>query len=121
MSNAKPSLMKTTIYALASLLLLLLNKVNAQTNVPKYQFGLNVGAIVYQGDLSPSPAGSFKTMKPAINLFASRILSPTLSLRANLTIGGLKGDEAKYNNPEYRQQRAFNFHSSLVEVSALGE
>jgi hypothetical protein len=38
----------------------------------------------------------------------------------NLAIAKLKGDESKYSNPEYRQQRNFNFKTGLLELSGLG-
>jgi hypothetical protein len=34
-------------------------------------------------------------------------------------LGGLKGDDAKYLKPQYRQQRNFNFNSPAFEVSEL--
>lgn len=94
---------------------------NAQTNVPKFQFGVSVGTFVYQGDLTPSSPGSYKTLKPALNLFASRIFSSSFVLRANLAFGKLKGDDAKYDHPAYRQQRNFNFTSPVAEISVVGE
>ena len=64
------------------------------------------------GDLTPNRLGSYRTLKPAINLFASGIFSPSWSVRANLGIGKLKGDDSKYALPEYRQQRNFLFTAS---------
>lgn len=96
--------------------------VEAQSwNVPKYQLGLGVGGFVYMGDLSPSSLGSYKTTQPGFALSAARLFSPSFSLRANLAIGSLRGDEAKYDQPEYRAHRAFAFKSSLVELSVLPE
>jgi Outer membrane protein beta-barrel domain len=89
----------------------------AQTNVPKYEFGANLGFLVYQGDLTPEKLGSFKTQKLALGLHAGKILSSSFSVRANLAFGKLKGDDAKYANPEFRQQRNFNFTSPVFEVS----
>ncbi len=95
---------------------------HSQTNNnPKFQFGVGAGTFIYQGDLAPSSIGSYRTMKPVINLFAAKLFSPSFSLRANLAFGGLKGDDAKYSNPEYRQHRSFNFRTPVAEVSALGE
>ena len=99
----------------------LYKSVYAQTNVTKYQFGIGVGAFIYQGDLTPSSIGSYKTLKPAITLFASRLFSPSFAVRANLAFGQLRGDDAKYDNPEYRQQRNFNFHTAVIELSGLAE
>ena len=90
-------------------------------NVPKWQFGLGGGVFVYQGDLTAEKAGSYKTLRPAIQLFAGRLLSPGFSWRFNLALGSLKGDDAKYKEPEYRQQRAFNFTTPITELSAMVE
>ena len=93
----------------------------AQTNIPKYQFGLSVGTFVYQGDLTPDPLGSYRTLRPVINLFGSKFLSPSFALRGNLAFGSLHGDDAAYDHPEYRRERNFNFHSPLLETSAIAE
>jgi hypothetical protein len=85
----------------------------------KFELGINAGVFVYQGDLTPSRLGSYKTLKPELNIFMNRIFSPLFSLRSNLVIGKLKGDDAKYPTPEYRQQRNFNFISPVVEISEL--
>jgi len=94
---------------------------HAQINVPKFQFGVGAGAFIYQGDLTPSSIGSYKTLKPVISLFAAKLFSPSFSLRANFAFGALKGDDAKYNNPEYRQQRNFNFRTPVAEISGIAE
>ena len=93
----------------------------SQTNNPKFQFGVGAGTFIYQGDLTPSSLGSYRTMKPVINLFAAKFFNPFLSLRANLAFGGLNGDDAKYSDPEYRRQRNFNFRSPVAEGSAIAE
>jgi len=85
----------------------------------KFELGLNAGLFIYQGDLTPSRFGSYKTLKPGLSFFFNRIISPVFSLRTNLALGGLKGDDAKYLKPEYRQQRNFNFNSPAFEVSEL--
>jgi hypothetical protein len=92
---------------------------HTQINIAKYEIGAGIGAFVYQGDLTPSASGSYRTMKPAINLFGSKILSPSFLLRTNLAFGKLKGDDALYDHPEYRQQRNFNFRSPVFEISEL--
>jgi opacity protein-like surface antigen len=91
--------------------------VYAQLDNPKYEFGVNLGFLVYQGDLTPEKLGSFKTQKLSFGFHASRLLSSSFSIRANLTFGKLKGDDAKYASPEFRQQRNFNFISPLTELS----
>lgn len=113
-------IIKITAYVIPILSCLYQN-LQAQVNVPKFQFGIGAGTFIYQGDLTPSSIGSYKTLKPVINIFASKFLSSSFSLRANLAFGGLKGDDAKYDNPEYRQQRNFNFRTPVTEISGLGE
>jgi hypothetical protein len=95
--------------------------VSAQNNVPKFQLGLAVGVFVYQGDLTPEALGSYRTIRPAINLFASKLMSPSFAVRTNLAFGGLRGDDAAYDQPEYRKQRAFNFKSPVLEATGIAE
>lgn len=116
--------MKAILKALACLLVSAGGStgINAQfSNVPKYQFGVGVGAMIYQGDLTPESAGAYKTMKPTIHLFAAKLLNSSFAVRANLAIGALKADDAKYDHPAYRQQRNFNFRTPVTEITATGE
>jgi Domain of unknown function (DUF6089) len=92
---------------------------NAQVQSRNFEIGMGLGTYIYQGDLTPNRIGSFKTMKPGLHLFANKIMSSSLSYRLNLAIAKLKGDESKYSNPEYRQQRNFQFKTPLVELSGL--
>ena len=85
---------------------------------PKYSIGLNAGAFIYLGDLSPWRTGSWKTPGFVLGITGHRFFSSTLAARLDLNFGKLRGDEAKYG-PEWRQQRAFAFHSNVTEV-ALG-
>ncbi len=92
-------------------------QLSAQQNNPKYEFGLNLGFTVYQGDLTPERLGSFRTQRFAFGLHASRLISSSFSIRANFLRGRLKGDDALYSSPEYRQQRNFNFSSPVTEFT----
>jgi len=92
---------------------------NAQLTSSSLEIGASVGTFVYQGDLTPSRFGSFKTQRPGIGIHAAKILSSSLSARINFAIGSLHGDDGKYDKPEFRQQRNFNFSSPLIEVSGL--
>ncbi len=89
----------------------------AQVNVARYELGIAVSNFVYQGDLTPSAMGSYRTMRFGVSLHASKIMNASFSLSTHLAIGGLRGDDAKYNSPEYRQQRNFNFRTPVVELS----
>ncbi|NCU03171.1 MAG: hypothetical protein GXC73_04220 [Chitinophagaceae bacterium] len=98
-------------------LIITCTQLQAQIKQPKYEAGIAAGAFVYQGDLTPYRFGSLKTMRPGLLLHGSRLLSATIAVRLQLSIASLYGDDAKYNNPAYRQQRNFNFRTSLIEVS----
>jgi opacity protein-like surface antigen len=94
-----------------------MKKVYSQSALTNFELGGSIGTFIYQGDLTPSHTGSIKTQKPGFNLFANKILNSSFSVRTNLAIDKLKGDDAKYSNPDYRQQRNFNFTSPVVEIS----
>src|SRR5215813_1823475 len=95
------------------------SKVKAQLDFSGYEIGIAGSGFVYQGDLTPSRLGSYRTLKPGVQIFLSKIINPMLSLRTNLSIGKLKGDDSKYAVPEYRQQRNFNFTTAVFEISEL--
>lgn len=116
--------MKTILKALPCLLVSAFGStvIKAQfTNVPKFQFGIGVGTMIYQGDLTPESIGAYKTMKPVINLFAAKLFNSSFAVRANLAIGALKADDAKYDHPAYRQQRNFNFRTPVTEITGSAE
>ncbi|RYG24496.1 MAG: hypothetical protein EOO01_43350, partial [Chitinophagaceae bacterium] len=94
-------------------------KAQSFENVPSWQFGLGGGVFVYQGDLTPSDAGSYQTIAPNIGFFAARILNRSFAVRANFTFGKLKGDDAVYEKPEYRRQRNFKFSTPVTEFSGM--
>jgi hypothetical protein len=85
----------------------------------KLEWGILPGVFIYQGDLTPSKVGSYKTMKPGLTVFVSKEIFYRISFRTNLAIGSLKGDDAKYSSPAWRQQRALVFRTPLVEISEL--
>lgn len=94
-------------------------KGNAQYITSRYEAGVSIGSLVYQGDLSESTLGYTKTLKPAISGYVARAMDGHFSLRLNLAIGGLTGDDAAYSSPFYRKMRAFSFHTTVAELSAL--
>ncbi|MEO7531444.1 MAG: DUF6089 family protein [Sediminibacterium sp.] len=94
-------------------------QVRAQQTKYHFETGLNLGTLVYQGDLVESPFGSFKGTRPMFNVWIAKPFTPYLSWRANLTIGSLSADESKFTSPSWKQKRNFAFSTSLTEVSAL--
>lgn len=92
---------------------------SAQKEEWKWQAGLNAGLLVYQGDLTPSTLGSYRTATPTVGLYVSRILNPYFAIRANAVFGSLKGDDARYSSPSWRKLRNLNFSTPLTEVTGL--
>lgn len=91
--------------------------VQAQKVMPVLELGAGPGVFIYQGDLTPERMGSYRNLKPGVVLSAAKIISPYFSVRLNVSAGTLRGDETKYENPEYRKFRAFAFRSPVLELS----
>jgi len=87
----------------------------------KYSVGVNLGTFIYSGDLTPSRTGSWKTPGFAWGVTGLRHVTPTLSARLDLGFGRLRGDEARYSTPEFRQFRAFAFQSRITEAILAAE
>jgi hypothetical protein len=91
--------------------------ISAQLNLSKYELGVNVGSYVYQGDLTPSYAGAFKTPGIAIGIQLSRQLTKSIMARVEFNLGRLRGDDSKYSDPAWRSQRNFSFESTVNEFA----
>ncbi len=95
------------------------------TNSIKAQFfndvsiGLNAGVYIYQGDLTPQRLGSFKTPSIGLGIAIKKPINYFLSARFNMAFTKLKGDESKYNSPDWRQQRNFSFTRAIKEFTAI--
>src|SRR4051812_8921509 len=89
----------------------------AQISTSKYEVGLQLGTLVYQGDLSKSPLGDYKYLRPSLSIYGSRILDPYFTLRAGLLLGKIGSDENSYSSPVWKQFRAFKFTTSITELS----
>jgi opacity protein-like surface antigen len=85
--------------------------------IPRYELGLHIGTFIYQGDLTPNDYGAFNTMKPGFAITATRNLNSLYAIRFQLLRGSLKGDDSKYQNPDWRQQRNFKFKTPVTELS----
>jgi hypothetical protein len=90
----------------------------AQVSTSKYEIGLQLGTLLYQGDLSKSPFGEYKYLRPSLSIYASRMLDPYFTLRAGLLLGKVGSDENRYSSPEWKQYRAFKFTTSITELSS---
>lgn len=90
----------------------------AQSSSPGFEVGAHASFFFYQGDLAPD-IGSYKTPGFGVGLFGSYRFTQSLSVRANLALGNLRGDDAKYAEPAWREERNLNFSTSVTEVSGL--
>jgi hypothetical protein len=90
----------------------------AQTTFPKYEAGFRLSALAYQGDLSPSFIGSYKTPTLGLGAFITRNITRSISVRANLDYETLRGNDAAYTKPNWRQERNFKFKTTALELSA---
>ena len=90
---------------------------HAQNKAARYEVGIAVGSFIYQGDLTPNRLGSFPTMRHGISLHGTRKINNNYAVRLLFSAASLRGDDARFNNPAFRQFRNFNFRSPLVEVS----
>jgi hypothetical protein len=91
----------------------------AQQSTNNLEIGANIGTYIYQGDLTPSAAGSLKSPGIGLMVFAGKRLTNTFSWRANLAFARLKGNDALYKAPAYRRERNFNFQTRVIELSGL--
>ena len=84
---------------------------------PRYELGFHLGTFIYQGDLTPNDYGAFNTMKLGFAISATRNLNDLYAIRFQLLRGALKGDDSKYEDPDWRQQRNFKFRTPVTELS----
>jgi len=105
------------IWLTGLLISFLIPKGFTQKNPPVLEIGAGLAGFVYQGDLTPNDLGSFRNIRPGLVLSAGRVFSGSFIIRVNASFGGLRGDETKYDNPEFRKERAFRFRTPLAEVS----
>lgn len=85
---------------------------------PKYELGGRLSALIYQGDLSPSPMGSYKSPGLGGGIFATRIIDWNWAFRMSIDYGNLKGNDSLYATPSWRRERNFSFHTSFTEIAA---
>ena len=93
-------------------------KILAQSK-SSYEIGINVGTLIYQGDLSQSEFGSTKDLKPAVGIYVSKDLNTYFSFRANLNIGKIGADESQFSYPTYKKFRNFMFTTPITEFSTV--
>ncbi len=103
----------------AVILMFVLSAAKAQAQQSyKWMIGVNGGAMIYQGDLTPSPFGSYPTASLTLGISAARILNSYFAVRGSLSVGNLRGDDASYSTPAWRKARNFSFSTPVSELAA---
>ncbi len=92
---------------------------SSQSNPRPISVGLETGTLVYQGDLVPSIAGSFKNSQLLFGINVSKQFYPHFALKASLFKGQISADESVYQEPSWRQLRAFQFNASVTELATV--
>lgn len=115
--------MKTHLYTIALFAAFssLTSNVQAQTENPvnrPWTMGVNLGTYIYQGDLTPSVAGSWKTARPGMELSLTKQVTYHMTLKYALVLASLAGDDTRYKSEqEYRGYRQFYYKSHFAELS----
>jgi len=94
---------------------------NQLENPSRWEVGVGGGGSLYFGDLTPAKRDYLKEITPYGTALVRYYLPENFSLRGNVCIGQLSGDDSKYSDPEWRQHRNFSFTTTLYEVSLMLE
>jgi hypothetical protein len=111
--------MKPKITGIFFLFSLISVTARSQNFIQDMEIGAAPGIYIYQGDLAPSVLGSLKTPRFGFNIWTSKPVRSNVDLRLSFSIASLRGDESKYSNPEYRQERNLKFDASIKELMLL--
>jgi hypothetical protein len=85
------------------------------------EFGVGLGGTMYWGDLTPSvPNENFGNIRGAGSIYIRNTITPKISLRANLLVGKLAGDDA-LSSTQWMKERNLSFFSNLIEGGIIAE
>ena len=92
----------------------------AQSNAQSYggEWGIGLGASIYQGDLSPYWYGAYNRPGFTFQFAAQKNLLPGLAIRGNFAHGSISDNEDSYTSGVH-MQRNFSFNARYSEFSAL--
>jgi len=91
-------------------------------------FGVNLNAMTYLGDITPSESfasSDISFTRPGFGLSYSRRLGPRFTTRASFNWGRIKGDDFESADPDdelarYRYVRNLQFRNDIKELSLVG-
>ncbi len=90
----------------------------SQLSAQPIDIGFTIGAMAYNGDLSPrNPVDMVQQIRPAFGIFGRTSFSNRFSAKLMLNFGRVDGDDARGAYPE----RGYRFESSIVEANLTGE
>lgn len=86
-----------------------------------YEVGIQAGTLLYQGDLTFNPVGSYEYIKPSWSMYALKEMDQHFSLRAQIARGKFAEDEVAYRwvNPHWKQERGLQVQTTITELSAM--
>src|SRR5579863_32513 len=93
----------------------------AQFTPSPFEVGLNLGSLIYQGDLSKSELGYTESIRPALGLQGAKTMNDHFSLRTAFMLGNIHAYDSTYSSPAWRKYRDLKFHSPVFELSAVAE
>jgi len=85
---------------------------------PLLEGGLFLGVSNYQGEFTRTAAPNLSENNLAVGLSARHYLDFKHAIRANLIYGKISGSDVNYEN---RRQRGYEFETTLLEISIMGE
>lgn len=102
-----------------SIILLYLSLFCVTVYAQTQEFGFGAGVITYKGELAPT--FTYKTAKPALQLYYRHNFTPATVLRTNLLVGVITANSINSKSPTFTQITPSSFSTPLAELSAVGE
>lgn len=84
-----------------------------------FEVGIMGGGSLYFGDLAANKRDYLGEARPHIGVMAQRFVGKNVSLRGNFYVGNLEGNDAWYDDPEWRKHRNFSFKTVQIEASFI--
>ncbi|PWJ42740.1 DUF6089 family protein [Sediminitomix flava] len=88
-----------------------------------WSFGAGLNTMHYWGDVAPNDSKfstDFKKTKPNFSVFATKRLTPSVSVKAMYSVGAIGGDDANANDIGRSLRRNLHFRNIINEVSMVG-
>lgn len=86
-----------------------------------WEIGVGGGVTAYAGDLNAERFFDTQANEPAFGFLVRRHFGPVWAVRFNYLGGKIGGDESRFPEPSWRQERAFRFSTAFHETSLLLE